>query len=617
MSSFISGPLRQLICALRAHPQRLEESVPAANAWLTGAMDSLKRLRPVLLWSESTEEVLKQAELDLKEALRLIADKTMQLSDKAAALTQAVMRYYGQLMQLQAEESKRPAVSPILSLDQLARVALNLLSGHGDIFELQTRFPLAHADILNLRLHWQMRKALFAEVAWPEAIDEHLNQMEGGLGAVAAYLQGSEQKVLEDGVYLLAEGSSQYAQLLHAAEAEMRSKYRFGTHDAIETWLRLQEFPADMGPAVIGPAWDRLFHEVEAFLRLTQMVQRAGVGVAQPELVSAALAVHQEALARLTAVGQEAREPAAVAALLNPVWDRMEKFSRALQEALNLLQAQFGSAPRVLELVEIMGQCAVGVMPAWVLRDEVEQRLVQHQAALQAMQEAPTVPESMPPLLASHQQAYERILLYCEESQVEHLIEGWKLLSLTMPPLLAYDAHLRQELAKTGKSGQQVTCVRCGQIQAPARICSACGSSLPQLAIDEVRYEDISGGGGGGGESVADRLADLVQGLTFGVSTWEQVILEIVSQLETLDKTRDRFEREVIRMMGREDTLDLYCQFFVVRIGQLSQALSDLAEAAQNRQTVNLQAGLDSYRQLHEELIEFQKKITEGIGKSS
>lgn len=616
MSSFLAAPLRQLICALKSHPDGVEESVQAANAWLAAAFDSLKRLGPVLLWSEATEEVLKQAELDLKEIQRLIAERYTPPADKAQALTQASLRYYSQLMQLQSAESQRPAVSPILSLDQLAKVALNLLAGHGDIFELQTRFPLAHADIMNLRGQWQLRKTLFPEVEWPAEIDEHLNQIEGGLGAVAQYLQSDQTRVLEDGVYLLAEGSSQYARQLLAGEAEMRAKFRFGRHDAIEVWLRLQEFPSDMGPSVIGPAWDRLFQEVEAFARLIQTSQRGGLAVAQPELMHAAGIVHRESLERLNAVGRQAMPPAEVAQLLNPVWDQMESFSRALQEAVGLLQKQFGGAPRVIELVEIMSQCAAGVMPAWVLRAEVEQRLKDQQATLAAMQEATGVPETMTPLLASHQQAYERILCYCEDSQVGHLLDGWKLLSITMPPLLAYDALLRQELARTGKSGQQVTCIRCGQIQTPGRACNACGASLPQLALDEVRYEDIAGGPQGG-ESVADRLADLVAGLNFGSATWEQVILEIVDQLETLEKTRARFERELLRMMGREDSLDLYCQFFMVRLGQLSQALGDLAEAAEARQLVNLKAGLDSYRQLHEELIEFQNKITEGIGKSS
>ena len=91
--------------------------------------------------------------------------------------------------------------------------------------------------------------------------------------------------------------------------------------------------------------------------------------------------------------------------------------------------------------------------------------------------------------------------------------------------------------------------------------------------------------------------------------------MEIVNQLEILDKTRDRFEREVVKIMGRDESFDTYCQFFVICMGKLSQALTVLGEAAQTRQLTPLKAGLTSYRQLHEELIEFQKKITEGIGK--
>lgn len=614
MSSFISPPIRQLVCALKTYPEGVQPCTEAAVLWLTGCMDSLRLLRPLILWSESVQELFHQAELDLKEALKVIADRHLAGSDKAEALAQAVIRYYGQLFQLQSEEGRRPAFSPILSLDQLIKVAFNVIQDRCDVFELQTRFPLAHADILQLRAQWTVRKTLFPEVPWPESIDEHLRQIEGGMGAVALYLEKGESRLLEEAIQLLGKGSSDYAQQILESEAQAREKFRFGTHDAIECWARLLEHPYDLGEAVTRQTWDRLFQEVDAYLNTIQMSRRGGLSIAHPELLAAACVVHQQAFDQLTFLAANPLPPAEVAQLLNIPWAQMDNFRGAVRQAAADLQAQFQAAPRMLELVEILGQCEVGALPKWVLRDEVQQRLEQLQASLQAFMEAPQVPENIPPLLASHQQAYERMLLYCEDDQLIHLIEGWKLLSLTMPPLMAYEAQVRQELSKTGKSGQQITCVRCGLIQIPQKICSSCGSNLPQLQIDDVHYEDLAGAEAAS-TNVADMLIDLAEGLTFGASTWDQVSLEIVRQLEVLEKTRQRFEREGIKMMGKEDSLDVYCQFFVVRMGQLSQALATLAEAAQGRQMVALKAGLASYRQLHQELIEFQKRITEGIGK--
>jgi hypothetical protein len=173
---------------------------------------------------------------------------------------------------------------------------------------------------------------------------------------------------------------------------------------------------------------------------------------------------------------------------------------------------------------------------------------------------------------------------------------------------------VRREVAQKGKSGQQLTCIRCGHVQKPQKLCAECGGSMPQFQIEDLSYELVAGGMGGGKVNPADQLTDLVQGVTFGVSTWENVLQEILRQLDTLEKTRDRFEKDVVKMMGAENSLDAYCQFFVVRLGQLAQALLELQKAAEDRSIVTLKGGLSSYRQLHEELSEFQKRIAEGLG---
>ena len=611
MSSFIAPPMRQLVCALHKHPEQVEESQVKAADWLVSSLEGLRLLKPVVLWSEEREESLRQAELDLKECQRLLKDVSRPAPERGARLAEAVMSYYSHLFAVQKLESQRPAFSPILSLDQLINVAFNVLQEKSDVFELRSRFPLAHADVLQMRAQVQSRRALFGEV--PFEVDEPLQITEGGLGAVAHYLETGERKALEEAIQLLGRGSGDFAHKLSEAETAMRAQPRYSPYDALEFWIRLVALPTDLGPEVAGQAWERLFQEVDAFQRATEVSRRAGLGVAQPELIREANMLAEHIREQLTALG--AAEPAEIAARLNPLWEAMGQYRGGVQAALSDLQIRFEGAPRVLELIEILGQIETKVFPVWMLRDELEQRQQEANASLQALQESPQAPENLVSLLASHDQAYQRMLLYCEDPQLIHLVEGWKLLSLTMPPLMAFEKQVRRAFAETGKSGQQVTCIRCGHVQIPAKICSECGSALPQLQIDDVKYEDISGGSQGKDHQVADHLADLVQGLTFGVTTWEQIIQEIINQLEVLDKTRDRFEREVVKIMGRDESFDTNCQFFVICMGKLSQALTVLGEAAQTRQLTPLKAGLTSYRQLHEELIEFQKKITEGIGK--
>lgn len=603
--------MRQLVCALHKHPEQVEESRLKAADWLASSLESLRLLRPVVLWSENSEERLRQAELDLKECQRLLKDTTRPGPERGARLAEALMSYYSHLFQLQRLEAERPAFSPVLSLDQLINVSFNLLQDKVDVFELRTRFPLAHADVLQMRAQLEARRALFEDVVF--GVEEPLRTVEGGLGAVAHYLESGERKALEEAIQLLGRGSGELAHQLGEAEAQMRTKQRHSPHDAVEFWARLVELPGDLGEDVVKQAWERLFHEVDAYQRAVEVGRRAGLAIAQPELVREANLLAEHVREQLTGLG--AVPPAELTAKLNPLWEAMGQYRGGVQAALSELQIRFEGAPRMLELVEILGQVDAGVLPAWVLRDEIEQRQAEAAASLQALQESPKAPENLVPLLASHDQAYQRLLLYCEDPQLAHLVEGWKLLALTLPPLMAFEKQVRRSLAQTGKSGQQVTCIRCGHIQIPGKVCTECGSALPQLQIDDVHYEDISGGPARGDNQVADHLTDLVQGLTFGVTSWDQILMEIVSQLEALEKTRERFERELVKMMGRDESLDTYCQFFVICMGKLSQALTALGEAAQTRQLTPLKAGLTSYRQLHEELIEFQKKITEGIGK--
>ena len=600
LSSHFSPVLRQYLCALEGHPEGVAELVPQVQAWTQAALDSLQRLTPVVMLADSTEEFLRQARLDLLEGLRL-----MESSPTPEGLREVWERYYGQLFQLSQEESERPVFSPILFIDQLIKVGFNLLNGRVESFELLQRLPSARAELDHNQQLISARLALFDEVEWPrEALDQAFEQLQGGLGALYQYSQTGEIAALEAGLALLSRGSGSFSQVLEQAITP-----KYSPSDSVESWCRLHHYAYDL--EVREFYWNRLVGEGDQFFSLIQRARMAGLGIAAPETIREAGICHQKLVDALAQVSDPPESS------LVPIWAEMVAFTHKIHGELSQLQQSIGGAPRLLDLVEVLGQVEQDNLPKWVLRIEIEKRLLEHQSTMESLLQAPPLAEVLLPLLEPHQAAYQRILLYLDDEQAEHLQEGWKLLSLSIPSLIAFDHERRQEVAKQGKSGQQVTCVRCGHIQKPAKNCAQCGSALPQLAIDDVRYDDIIGGSGRRPQNAADQLSDLISGLQFGTATWDQVRQELLRQYDILTKTRERFEREVVRMMGQDATLDAYCQFFVVRLGQLSQVLMTLSEAAKNQAVNVLKAHVSDYRQLHEELIEFQNRIQEGIKKGS
>ena len=615
MNGYVALPIRHFICALKARPQEAKTYQAAAACWLTGCRESLEVARPLVPWSAASDELFHQAELDLQAALRATEDPQLFEDEKAEALEEAVTRYYGQLFQLQALEQQRPAFSPILSIDQLIRVAFNVLQGRCPVYELQTRFPLLQAEVASWRRLGQTHQQLYPEITWPPAWEEQLQVIEGGLGALSRFLEQGLPFLLEQAIQLLGKGSADYAQLAQELQAQMAAQRRFGPHDTIEFWLRLQEHP-QQDPAITLAASSRLYHEVDEALRITQQAQRAGLGIAQPDLLSGAARVHQQALDHLGKTLAAPRPPQQVAELLNPAWDRLGQLKRVVTGALADLQNRLGAAPRMLELLEMLGQAAAGLLAPWALKAELDLRLQQQQATLDKLGEFPQVPPTTAAMLAAHQQAYQRMQLFAEDEKPEHLIEGWKVLALTMPPLMTLEAQLRREISNKSKPEPELRCIRCGHLQKPQKVCARCGGSMPQYQIPtEVEYQTVVGETPEGAQvQVADHLADLVHQLNFGTTSWEIVILEIQNQLKALSEARESFEKEMVKMLGSGgEVLDTYSQFFLVRLGQLAQTLMEMAKAADSRDLVLLKGQLGTYRPLQEELLEFQKRIAAGL----
>lgn len=612
MNHLFPPPMRQFLCALRHAPQQLADSQVGAELWLSEAQAGLTQLEPLLLRSEQCDEWLRQLRLDFREIDKLLHNKAQQAApERAEALEAVLRRYYAQLFALQQYELQRPTLSPMLPIDQLLKVAVNLLHGTVEVFELQQRIGSSAAYVAALARELEARQRLFDEISWPQPLNEALQQIHGGLGALIRFLESAESQALEDGIVLLGTGSTQFARLLEETLATVQPRYV--PQDSLECWLRWVDFQYDLGPAVADALWQRLYHQAEDLGHRIQVARRSGLGVAEPELVARAEQLRSDLLERLQQCSAEPLPSAVVQEKLGPLFLALEPVTMALRGRADELQEQLKSAPRLLDLLELICQVDAGLLPPWVLRAELQQQLelqAQSQAAFENLGEAHLLP-----LIASHQPALQRLLLFCEDGNREHLLEGWKLLALTLPPLLQFDRQVRETIARSGKSGQQVTCVRCGLAQPPQRLCRSCQAILPQTELDNTVYQDIVGGDNGPAAQVADHLGDLIQGLAFGTATWEQVGDEILKQLDKLTATRTGFERELLQVMGKDHALDAYCQFFIVKLGQLSTTLLTMGESVKMRQMGPLQAQMTPYRELHEELQAFQTRIDEGLGK--
>lgn len=560
------------------------------------------------------EEVFRQAHLDLKEVQRLLGDDKAEAGGRAQALEETLHRYHANLYKIQEWELQKKAFSPILPFDQLIKAAFNVLQQKCPPLELQTRFPAAVSYLANLRYETALRRTLYPEVEWPEALETGFVRMEGGLGAFGKYLEtGTPAKTLEEGIQLLGRGSTDYAEQMEALQLAGRAKH--SKHDSVEQWLRLREQPYDLGQEATGLLWQRLYFDTDQFFALVQRAKQSGLGVVEPELLKNAAMVHQQTVDRLANLSAEWPGLEAGKELLNTAWDLMDYLKQRIASRLAEVQKMVEPAPRMRELLDTLGQVQSGLLPTWLLQSDLQKRIAEQKKVVEAMEAAPEkVNEEILSLTRSHDVALQRMLLYCEDENADHLIEGWKLIALTLPPLIEFDRSARQAVAQKGTSSRSVTCVRCGEVQLPQKVCQKCGAALPQVQLDDVRYMDLAGEQGPSGNP-AEYLHELIAGLQLGGSSWEQIGGEIVKQLEVVDKTRERFEKEMLPMLGKDNNLDVYAQFLAVRLGQLTQCLLALLDAVNARNPLLMQGAIAPYRELFDEIGAFQARINEAIGK--
>lgn len=611
MASYFAPALRTLIAAWRSQPEAAAGVMPDAFRWLELAHAGLEQLKGVTLASPPAEEAFHQAELELQAMDRLLA-----AGDPLSAteLETSLARYYAQLFTLGEEEARRPSFSPVLELDQLIIACINLLDGKLELADFHARVgpALGAAHMLRLGQIWNAR--LYADVPEPPELEQNLLAIEGGLGAVEHVLNGGDFALLQQAIAWLGTGSKAVGELLQKRLEEMKGAARFSRHPAIESWLRQEELDVDLGPGARETLWNALHGDVQGLFRLLQSARSAGLSVAEPALLARAAQTHQKLVDALAQVGAAALPSDEVASLLNPLWDELRHLQKTLESSVSGLQASLAPTPRMRDLLETLGQAEAGQVPPWLLRSELEAHLSEQAQAQVAMEAAPeTCNDAMRELLASHRPALERMRLFCDDADPVHLQEGWKLLALSLPRLVEFGQELRASVGVKGGGGQVVTCVRCGEVQPPGRSCRKCQASLPHLALDETRYENISGNEQAP-EGAADVLQTLVEGLQIGGSSWQDVADEVNRQLEGVDKIRQRFEKELLHQLGKNEMLDAYSQFFAVRVGQLAQTLLSIGEAVGTRNIMAVTACLGPYRQLHEELSAFQGKINEGIG---
>lgn len=607
----------------RATPEEVQEAFPEAAQFVQQGIQMFELLHSGILRTDETEELIRQVRLEHEaqaEGLKLlqeaIAEKRPQALLKGTAqLRSSSTRLLELFAQLQEKEHAELVYSPYPVIDHFVKTGINLLNGHLEPAALQARLNPVAALVGGLRGEVERFKLLYEQAALAGEAAQPLEQMEAGIGAALGYLQEpTSKKALEDSCKLLGGGSVNLAQVLARFDQAAAQAAKYSRHRVLEELARAHQgaFPPELVARVQGAVQELLgtwLRELEG-LRVHPLAAELEDGMKEAHSA-------WEAARRALEAGGEFRE-------LDNSFTQLADKLQALRARLEEEQGKYGGAPHLAALRQVIGRSLAGTLPKSELKASLGQYKEQHQALVEQLQADASDPVTAELLtfLAAHGAAFQRMELFLEDGDKEHLRQGWQLIAVTLPRVMELSAQLRERfgLSKPSAGPAQVTCMRCGAGNHPdLRHCKQCNAILPKVTQQVTDYHEITGGPeldipqANPGPANLIALEQLARAAEAGQVTRKEVGQLLDQMLTHADRTRQNFEKQVIGLMGRDSTFDAYAQFFAIKMNLFVQGLMQMRSFADGAQLSALISGLAACKEAGEELEVFQERIQKAL----
>ncbi len=607
----------------KATAEEVQEAFPEAAQFVAQGVQMFEMLHSGILRTDETEELIRQIRLEHQaqvEALKLLDEavkekRPQSLLKGTEQLRSSSTRLLELFGRLQEKEHTELVYSPYPVIDHFVKTGINLLNGHLEPVALQDRVAPVAALVQGLRGEAERFGLLYEQEALAGEARKWLEQMEAGLGAAMAWLQEtSNKKVLEDSCKLLGAGSVQLAQVLARFDQTAAQSAKFSRHRVLEELARAHQgsFPPELKARVQTAVQELLgawLRELEG-LRLHPLANEMDIQMQE------AHSAWEAARRALEAGGQFAELDAAFTALAEKLL--------ALRARLEEESVKYGGAPHLARLREVIGRALAGTLPKSELKASLGQYKEQHQSLVDQLQAdaGDPVTAELLTFLAAHGAAFQRMELFLEDGDQEHLRQGWQLIAVTLPRVMELSAQLRERfgLHKPDGGPSQVTCLRCGTgNHHDQRYCKQCNAILPKVNQSVTEYTEITGGPeldipqANPGPANLVALEQICRAAEASQLSRQEVGILLDKMLANADRTRQNFEKQVIGLMGRDSTFDAYAQFFAIKMNLFVQGLMQMRTFADGAQLSALLSGLAACKEAGEELEVFQERIQKAL----
>lgn len=541
------------------------------------------------------------------------------------------LEYFAEFSRLAAQQ---PIYSPVPAFDAFIKSGIKVLEGQLDGQRLRDRFSALMPELHKVqrlvgllpRLHEPPQELMLA-------LNQGLQGLQTGYGALAQYLEKGDRVALEDGLKLLGSSSNILNDQLARAEQFAQGAARYSKFRPVEEWLRLKDYvlknPEDkIPPAWIGFTvaqvflmWDFLLDQAQGLLDnplLRELELTDGVTVELLEESLAARAVADQELAPLT--GQALMQSS------ETLWLEKTKAAESLQAAvaqslqhLDEAMAPYRELPGLENIVLLKDQVKKGLVDKASLRNEFHNQLQRVEELLESVRQGQDpISVEFRDILPIHRSAFMGMLENLESDDWFGLENRWQGVVSTLPHLADLSRNIRQRLKAQGSASKRIQCVRCGNSNEPTRrVCSSCGANLPTVIQKMQTFSEIDTGQGGPTVGLAPRAIDLlesmVQGLESNQTTKKDAAEALQLLIDDVSRQRQMFTKKLLPLMGKDETLDSYLRYFAQGLGQYFTNLNELQQAVREGSLPRLHSGLTLVRDTLDTLDAMKDRIDEAL----
>lgn len=620
--------------------ETLQKFAPV-RTFLFGAHSLFREVEDTLLGDEMTRQKLDlcgQEMVFLLESLdklqeATVAGKRMILNERLQSLLASHKRcvdFIGDFSRLSAEQ---PIYSPNPVYDAFIKSGVKVLEKQLSTERLADRFAGLLPELQKVeRLVGLFPKLHQAPPELVSALEQGLQGLKTGYGAVSTYLENSDETALTDGLKLLGSSSVILADQFSKAESLASNNVLYSTFRPMEEWLRLKNYlaqnPQDQVPepwtvatvAQIFFVWDFLLDQAGR-LKLHPLL----VGSESEQLLSdQALGEFWDARVRGDALLAELNGPGILTSP-DQAWLQLAKPAEQLQQAVEVthkaLEHQmepFRELPQLEQIVTLKEQVKRGEVNPRVLAEAFQAQIDKVEELLQSVERGnDPFSGEFRDLLPLHRSAFIGMLENLESGDWEGLDARWQGVLTTLPHLANLSKTLRQRLSSQGSASKQITCLRCQAKNDPfRRVCSTCGANLPTVVQKVQNYSelDLQEGREGGAlptvnPSALELLESMVRGLEQNQTSKKDASEALKLLIEDVDRQRKMFTQKLLPMMGKDDMLDAYLRYFAQGMGQYFANLMQMLDAVEDGALARIHSCLAETRETLETLEEMKERV--------